>query len=69
MYIAVLTVVLGEALLFMSAALVIYAAIVAAVVHTFVVVYEEPTLTEQFGESYLAYRKDVRRWIPRPPRG
>ena len=68
MYIAVLAVILGEAWLFSSWALAIYAAVVAAVVHTFIVVYEEPTLTEQFGDSYLTYRKQVSRWVPRPPR-
>jgi protein-S-isoprenylcysteine O-methyltransferase Ste14 len=67
MYIAVLALILGEAWLFMSLALVVYAIVVAAIVHTFVVVYEEPTLTEQFGESYVSYRKQVSRWIPRPP--
>jgi protein-S-isoprenylcysteine O-methyltransferase Ste14 len=69
MYIAVLSVILGEAWVFKSWVLVAYAIVVAAVVHTFVVVYEEPTLTEQFGESYVSYRKQVGRWIPRPPRG
>ena len=68
MYIAVLAVILGEAWLFKSAALVVYALVVGAVVHTFVVLYEEPTLTEQFGESYVAYRRAVRRWLPTPPR-
>jgi protein-S-isoprenylcysteine O-methyltransferase Ste14 len=68
MYIAVLCVIVGEAWLFMSLALVAYAIVVAAVVHTFVVAYEEPTLTEQFGESYVAYREQVSRWIPHPPR-
>src|SRR5215211_551380 len=63
MYIAVLAVILGEAWLLMSLALVVYAIVVAAVVHTFVVVYEEPTLTEQFGESYTDYRSKVSRWI------
>ena len=33
--------------------------------HLFVVVVEEPTLTEKFGESYLNYRKKVNRWIPK----
>jgi protein-S-isoprenylcysteine O-methyltransferase Ste14 len=33
--------------------------------HVFVVVYEEPTLTQTFGIEYEAYRADVPRWIPR----
>ena len=49
--------------------LVVYLLLMAAAFHTFVVVYEEPTLTEQFGNDYLAYRETVSRWIPRPPRG
>jgi protein-S-isoprenylcysteine O-methyltransferase Ste14 len=65
MYIAVLAVILGEAWLFGSWALAVYAIAVAALVHTFVVVYEEPTLTEQFGADYIAYRKQVGRWFPR----
>jgi protein-S-isoprenylcysteine O-methyltransferase Ste14 len=68
MYIAVLAVILGQACLFMSWALVAYAFVIAMVVHTFVVVYEEPTLAEQFCESYIRYCEQVGRWIPRPPR-
>ena len=33
--------------------------------HLFVVFVEEPTLTKQFGKSYLDYRKKVNRWIPK----
>ncbi len=69
MYLAVLAVILGQAVLFNSLALVAYAAVVAVIVHTFVVVYEEPTLAEQFGESYISYRERVERWLPRPPHG
>ena len=65
MYIAVLAVILGEAWLFTSLALVAYTVIVALIVHTFVVVYEEPRLTDQFGDSYVAYQQQVGRWIPR----
>ena len=42
-----------------------YAAGVWLVFHVFVVLYEEPTLRRQFGQSYVAYRESVRRWIPR----
>ena len=34
-------------------------------VHSFVLFYEEPTLTRKFGSSYQEYRRAVRRWIPR----
>jgi protein-S-isoprenylcysteine O-methyltransferase Ste14 len=33
--------------------------------HTFVVLYEEPTLRRQFGDSYEEYRRNVPRWIPK----
>ena len=68
MYLAVLTAILVEAWLFAALPLVVYAVAIAAIVHTFVVAYEEPTLTDQFGDSYVAYRQQVSRWIPRPPR-
>lgn len=67
MYIAVLLVILGQALLFRSPLLVGYALLFWVVVHAFVVVVEEPSLRGQFGSSYDAYRRRVPRWIPRPP--
>lgn len=67
MYIAVLTVILGETWLFVSAPLGIYLLLMAAVFHSFVVLYEEPTLTQMFGSNYLAYRRAVPQWIPRRP--
>ena len=68
MYLAVFLVVAGEALLFLSVPLLIDLGVVALVVQLFVVGYEEPTLTELFGDEYSAYRRRVPRWIPRPPR-
>jgi protein-S-isoprenylcysteine O-methyltransferase Ste14 len=67
-YLAVFLVVAGEALLFLSVPLLAYLAVFAIGAHLFVVGYEEPTLTERFGEEYEAYRRRVPRWIPRPPR-
>ena len=69
MYISALTVVTGEAWLFMSLPLAVYAALMFAVFHAFVVIYEEPTLAQLFDGEYVAYRQAVSRWIPRPPRG
>ena len=68
MYLAVFLVVTSETLLFLSLSLLIYLAILALVVELFVVGYEEPTMTERFGDAYSAYRRRVPRWIPRPPR-
>ena len=65
MYLAVLSIVIGEAILFRSYLLVGYALLVWAVVHMFVVFVEEPTLRHQFGESYETYLRTVPRWLPR----
>ncbi len=65
MYLAVLAIILGQALLFGSWALVLYAAIVLAAVFAFVKLYEEPTLTRTYGEQYLEYRRNVPGWWPR----
>jgi protein-S-isoprenylcysteine O-methyltransferase Ste14 len=32
-----------------------------------VVLYEEPALRRQFGESYEVYRRSVPRWLPHVP--
>jgi protein-S-isoprenylcysteine O-methyltransferase Ste14 len=67
-YIAALLVVVGEAWLFLSLPLLLYAGALAVSVHLFVIGYEEPTLRRRFGDEYAAYQRHVRRWIPRPPR-
>jgi protein-S-isoprenylcysteine O-methyltransferase Ste14 len=65
MYLAVLAIVVGQGLFLGSAPLLRYAAFVWLVFHVVVLVYEEPTLADQFQESYAAYRRNVRRWWPR----
>jgi protein-S-isoprenylcysteine O-methyltransferase Ste14 len=62
MYNGVLGVLMGEAWFFGSASLVEYALLVFVFFHLFVVVYEEPALGAQFGESYQVYRRAVPRW-------
>ncbi len=68
MYLAVLSVVIGEAILFRSFTLVGYALLVAATVHGFVIFVEEPSLRHQFGVGYETYLRMVPRWLPRSPR-
>ena len=65
MYEAVAATIVGQALILGRPGLLLYAALFAATVATFVHVYEEPTLAEQFGTQYEAYRRAVPRWIPR----
>jgi protein-S-isoprenylcysteine O-methyltransferase Ste14 len=69
MYLGVLSVVLGWAALRPAAAgsLLLYAALVAIVVHTFVVRYEGPRLRALFGAEYDAYAARVGCWLPRSP--
>jgi protein-S-isoprenylcysteine O-methyltransferase Ste14 len=65
MYVAVLAIILGQALLFGSWATLVYAAITFTAVALFVRFYEEPTLEETYGDEYREYRRNVRAWIPR----
>lgn len=65
MYAGLLTVILGQALLFDSPWLVLYAAIGWIVTASFVRWYEEPTLAREYGEQYEQYRRNVPAWIPR----
>ena len=64
-YAGLLAAILGQALLFGSAALLAYALLVWLAVHLFVVRYEEPTLARTFGDEYAAFRANVPRWLPR----
>ena len=68
MYIGVLSVLLGEAILFHSLSLVWCVLLAGTAVHLFVVFYEEPSLRRRFGESYETYLRTVPRWLPRYPR-
>ncbi len=42
-----------------------YAVLALICAHSFVVLYEEPTLKRQFGTSYEKYLKSVPRWVPK----
>lgn len=65
MYVCVVIIVSGQALLFGQASLFAYAGVLVAVFHLFVFLYEEPTLRDRFGASYEDYCLHVRRWWPR----
>ena len=64
-YVAVVGLVLGQALLFGSLEVAVYGLLVALGFHLFVVLYEEPTLRRRFGAEYEAYCRRVPRWWPR----
>ena len=61
----VLSVLLGEALIFGSMAIAIWAAIFALINHVFFLAYEEPAVEGRFGDEYLNYKANVPRWFPR----
>jgi protein-S-isoprenylcysteine O-methyltransferase Ste14 len=65
MYVAVVAVILGQAVLFGDWRLIVYGALVWLACHIFIVAYEEPTLERTFGREYQAFRASVPRWIPR----
>jgi protein-S-isoprenylcysteine O-methyltransferase Ste14 len=65
MYVGVLAAIVGQALLFGSTTLLIYAGVVWTAFHVFVLGYEEPTLRARYGDSYRLYQREVRRWWPR----
>ena len=65
MYVAVLAVIVGQALILGRLGLLLYAAAAWLVVAVFVRFYEEPTLARRFGADYEAYRRAVPAWWPR----
>ena len=69
MYVGVLCVIAGWALLFHSVDIAIYGLCLATSFHLFVLLYEEPHLKRVFGPSYEQYCSRVRRWLPLPSRG
>jgi protein-S-isoprenylcysteine O-methyltransferase Ste14 len=64
-YFGLVLAILGQALLFGSIGVLIYAAVARIVTAAFVRWHEEPTLTRQFGADYAAYRQAVPAWRPR----
>jgi protein-S-isoprenylcysteine O-methyltransferase Ste14 len=65
MYLAVLTVIVGQGLALGQLVLFVYAAAVGVAMAAFVRWYEEPVLMRRYGAEYDAYRRHVPRWWPR----
>jgi protein-S-isoprenylcysteine O-methyltransferase Ste14 len=65
MYLSVLAVIFGQALLVGQPILFLYGAVVCAAVVSFVLAYEEPVLRRRYGPDYDVYRRAVPGWLPR----
>ena len=55
----------GAALFYQSRSLAIYAGLFMILTHSFVWLYEEPTLRRLFGDEYTRYCRRVGRWLPK----
>jgi len=65
MYVAVLSLILGQGLLFGSVQILEYGVAVWVGFYFFVLIYEEPTLRMSYGREYKEFCANVPRWIPR----
>ena len=65
MYVAVVSLILGQGLFFGSIRLLEYGTAVCLGFHLFVLIYEEPVLRKSYGREYEEFCANVPRWIPR----
>lgn len=63
MYVGVLTVIFGWAVLYQNPGVALYGVVVALCFYSFVVFFEEPILRKRFGSEYEAYCAKVPRWL------
>jgi protein-S-isoprenylcysteine O-methyltransferase Ste14 len=63
MYVGVMMILIGEAIVAQSGSLWIYLTIIFIGFNLFIMLHEEPRLKKDFGEEYLFYCKSVRRWL------
>ena len=68
MYLSVMTVILGWAVLYQAEVLGLYALALGLIFHLFIMFYEEPHLRVVFGREYEEYCAAVSRWGPKLPR-
>ncbi len=65
MIMGVLCVLIGESLALLSLSISIWAIIFFFINNVWFVAYEEPNLEKKFGDEYILYKKNVRRWVPK----
>jgi protein-S-isoprenylcysteine O-methyltransferase Ste14 len=69
MYLGALMLLLGEALVFRSLGILVWATLWFVAINCVVVFYEEPVLHRDFGEAYRRYCRTVSRWGLGRPHG
>ena len=65
MYLAVVSIILGQAVLFGNGWVLVWGVAVATAVALFVYGYEQPTLQRDYGDEYARYCANVPAWVPR----
>ena len=65
MYVAVIGLIAGQALLLGNRTLLSYGIVVWLCFHAFVLFYEEPVLRKKYAAEYEEFCRNVPRWIPR----
>ncbi|MFA4874714.1 MAG: isoprenylcysteine carboxylmethyltransferase family protein [bacterium] len=55
----------GEAIMMSRIVMIVYAFILTWVIYFWVIFFEEPALTESFGDEYRTYKTAVPRWLPK----
>ena len=65
MYLGVLLIFIGYALLYHSISVLLLSLLLFLLAHIVVIFIEEPTLKNKFGDDYINYKKSVGRWLPK----
>lgn len=63
MYLAVISIIIGESIWYENWIIVIYGVLLWAVLHLWIVLYEEPALNKKFGKKYEDYVSKTQRWL------
>jgi len=63
MYVGVMMILVGEAVFFQSTGLWMYSLLICLAFCVFIIFFEEPRLRKDFGEEYINYCQQVRRWL------
>ena len=67
MYVGAVLALIGGGLVVQSISILALAGVFWALSHLMVVLNEEPALERRFGDTFVRYKREVRRWLPRLP--